>query len=239
MSDHDQRATSHGTTRDPARRLQDLLLSTEAVEDFLAAFIDAASVALGDEISAGVMMDRDGHVITVACSDESAARYDEEQYRYDEGPCLSALRSAKVILVEDLAADYRFGPYRRGALALGVRSSMSLPLYGGVEPVGALNLCSRSAHGFSPAEQAEAVDFADEASRALNLVVRIAHDVEITDELHASLISRTVIDRAIGVVCAQNRCDSEDALAMLRATAAERGVELRFVAAERVAAVSG
>jgi len=181
---------------------------------------------------------RDGHPATVGSSDDFAAQLDEAQYGHDDGPCLTAMRAGKIVLVEDLAGDDRSIPYRPRALALGVRSSLSLPLDGGDHAVGALNLYSRRAYAFGPAERAEAQRFAGEASRVLSLAVRLVHDVEITDQLRAALTSRTVIDQAIGIVMGQNRCDADTAFAVLRAASQHRNIKLRVVAAEILTAVS-
>ena len=115
---------------------------------------------------------------------------------------------------------------------------MSLPLDGGDNAVGALNLYSRSAHAFDPRTQAEARRFADEASRALSLAVRLAHHIELTDQLRAALTSRTVIDQALGFIMAQNRCDADAAFAILRADSQNRNVKLRTVAAEILTTVT-
>ena len=125
-----------------------------------------------------------------------------------------------------------------GALTLGGGSSLSLPLGGGEHGVGALNLYSRRPHAFGPRAQAEAKRFADEASRALNLAVRMAHQVEISAQLRAALASRTVIDQSIGILMGQNGCDADAAFAAVRSASQNRNVRLRTVAAEIITAVS-
>lgn len=66
----------------------------------------------------------------------------------------------------------------------------------------------------------------------------LAHHVEITDQLRAALSSRTVIDQAIGIIMARERCDADAAFAVLRATSQNRNVKLRDIATEIVKAVS-
>ena len=58
-------------------------------------------------------------------------------------------------------------------------------------------------------------------------------------DLRAAIVSRSVIDQAIGVIMAQNRCTSEDALEILRCASRHRKVKLRELAAILVEAVTG
>lgn len=224
--------------RHPASELQELLLATDDVEQFLRHLVTIAVTSLDSDVSAGVTLARDGNPATVASSDQVAAQYDEVQYGHDTGPCLTAMRTGDIVLVDDLAGDDRFGSYRGQALALGLRSSLSLPLKGGDHAVGALNLYSGHPHTFAEAEQAAAASFADEASRTLTLALRLAHHVEVTEQLRAALTSRTAIDQAIGIIMGQNRCDADAAFAVLRTASQNRNIKLRVIAAEIITAVS-
>jgi len=237
MFDHYPTVASNGTTRHPASELQELLLATDVLATFLQELADFAVCTIGGDVSASVTVTLDGHPTTAASSDAHAAQYDEVQYSQNEGPGLTAMRIGKVVLINDLAGDERFSQYRPHALALGVRSCLSLPLSGENNAVGALSLYSRRTHGFGPTAQAEAKRFADEASRALTLAIRVAHDVEITEQLVAALSSRTMIDRGVGIIMGHNRCDAHTAFAVLRGASQNRNVTLRVVATGIISAV--
>lgn len=58
------------------------------------------------------------------------------------------------------------------------------------------------------------------------------------EQLEAALTSRTVIDQAIGIIMAQNRCGPEDAFDTLRTASQNRNVKLRDLATRIVTAVS-
>ncbi|MBC7552310.1 MAG: GAF and ANTAR domain-containing protein [Cellulomonas sp.] len=238
MSSSDPSVLNEVPPRHPASELQEALLATADIEAFLQQITDVAVVAIGGGIAVGITVARDGHPITVASSDGYAARLDEVQYGHDEGPCLTAMRAGKNVLIDDLLTEERFPPYRPGALALGVRSSLSLPLRGGKHAVGALNLYSRRPCAFGPLEQEKAQGFANEASRTLSLAVRLADSTEVTDQLRAALTSRTLIDQTIGIIMGQNRCNAEAAFAVLCAASQNRNVKLRDVAAEIITTVS-
>ena len=73
----------------------------------------------------------------------------------------------------------------------------------------------------------------------MTLCLRAADQVELNADLRAALVSRAVIDQAIGVVMAENRCSPEEAMAILRSAAGHRKVKLRVVAGTIVAGVTG
>jgi GAF domain-containing protein len=238
MFGYDRAHPSSRAARREAGELEDLLLSTEVVEAFLTEIVDSAVAVVGGDVSAAVTLLRDGRPATLACSDARAARYDQAQYGHHEGPSLTAMRVREIVLIEDLAQGETFSEYRLRALALGVRSTLSVPLDARNHCVGVLNLYSRHAYAFGPSEQSEARRFADEASRVLSLTLRLAHDLEITAQLRAAVASRTVIDQAIGILMSQYRCDPDASSALLVAASRDRKVTLGAVAAAITTAVS-
>jgi GAF domain-containing protein len=177
--------------------------------------------------------------VTVASSDARAAQVDEIQYHYDNGPCLATLDDGEQILIDDLATDERWNGYQMPALAHGIRSSLSLPLYAEQKVIGALNLYTTAAGAFGPHEQMTAAGFAEEASRALTLAVRLAERAEMSLNLQHALASRAVIDQALGIIMGQNRCSADEAFEILRTTSQNRNVKLRDIASAMIAAVSG
>lgn len=238
MPDDDPVVPSNGATRHPARELQNLMLATDVVESFLEEIAGAAATAVGGAISASVTISREGRPVTVASSDAHAAQFDEVQYSQLEGPCLTAMRTGQTILIDDLAADTRFWHYRPRALALGVRSSLSLPLSDGDHTLGALNLYARRIYGFGAVERANAELFAHDASRALALAIRLAHQVEMTEELRVALRSRTVLDQTLGIIMSQRLCDADAAMAILSADSLDLDLAILVRAAQILSAVS-
>jgi AmiR/NasT family two-component response regulator len=62
---------------------------------------------------------------------------------------------------------------------------------------------------------------------------------ELTGQLHESLESRAVIDQALGVIMATERCPHGRALELLRLASQNSNVKLRDLAATIVTGVSG
>jgi len=170
---------------------------------------------------------------TTAHRPRKTGRYDDVQYALGEGPCLTSLRTGEPVLIDDLSTDEHFPRYREAALPLGVRAVFSQPLDGGSHAVGALNLYSTRGGAFGEQEQAEARRFANEVSRALSLAVRLIEQDEQNAQLRTALVSRAVIDQAMGVIMGQNRCTAEEAFVVLRQASQHRNVKLRAVA-ERI-----
>jgi GAF domain-containing protein len=218
--------------------LQELLLSTTDVQQFLDDLSLVAAATMGDDTSCGITLSRDGRPVTVASSDGRASELDEVQYGHDDGPCLHSMRTGEVVDIPDLAEDERWDEYRVSALAHGARSSLSMPLRT-TSTKGAMNLYAGQVGHFGAEERALAQRLSDEVSRAVGLAVRLAEHAELNQNLEAALASRSVIDQAIGIVMDQNRCTPEDAFQILRAASNHRNVKLRVIAEGIVTAVSG
>jgi GAF domain-containing protein len=184
-------------------------------------------------------MQPDGRPVTVACSDPVAARIDELQYKLEEGPCLQAMRDGQVVRIDDTAEKTRWPEFEAQAASHGIRSCLALPLTAEGQPAGALNLYAPSASAFGPAEAQRAADFAHNASGALALAVRLATHAALIEQLRSSLASRTVIDQALGIIMARERCTQDRAFSILRSASQNSNVKLRDIANAIVTSISG
>jgi GAF domain-containing protein len=216
--------------------MQALVLGTETTEEFIAKLAALAVLTVGEGLSCGITLQPNGP-LTVASTDALAARVDEVQYGLDQGPCLHAMRTGTMVSIEDLASDQRWVAYAATALRHGIRSSLSLPLSGGGDTIGAFNLYSLVVGSFDKAATQRAERFAYNASGALAMAVRLADHVALTDQLRSSLASRSVIDQAIGVLMSQRRITAVAAFAILRTTSQNRNIKLRAFAAHIVEGV--
>ena len=218
--------------------LQNLLLATSGVEDFLNEVVVLAARTVAVGLSCGITLQPDGHPVTVASSDTRASLVDELQYEVDEGPCLRSMVTGKTIIVADTAGPDRWGGFSARAAANGIRSTLSLPLTAdGI--LGALNIYAPVPDAFGEVEIRRAEVFAASASAALALASRQASATALTGQLREALASRAVIDQAIGIIMAQERCTSAQAFAILRNASQNRNVKLRNIASQIVTGVSG
>jgi GAF domain-containing protein len=222
--------------------LQNALLETDTVEQFLheLAVLAARTVGDGEGMSCGMALRRRGRPVSAAaCSDSLASEADRVQYESDDGPALHALRHAHPVNVRDTASEGRWPRFSREAASLGIRSCCAAPMIHDGEPVGALMLYARRPGAFGPQETRRAEELASHASGALTLSLRMATCVDQNDQLRSSIVSRAVIDQALGVIMATERCPQDKAFAMLRNVSQNSNVKLRDLAATIVTRVSG
>jgi GAF domain-containing protein len=222
--------------------LQNALLKTDTVEQFLRelAVLAARTVSDGEGVSCGMALGQRGRPASAtACSDPLASSMDRLQYQSDDGPAIDALRQARPVNVRDTATAGRWPRFCERAASLGIRSCYAAPLVNEGEPVGALVLYARRPAAFGPDEARRAERFARHAGGALALCLRMASCADQNDQLRSSIVSRSVIDQALGVIMATERCPRDKAFAMLRTVSQHSNVKIRDVATTIVTEVSG
>jgi GAF domain-containing protein len=219
--------------------LQRVLIQSPDTDKLLDRIAALASAVASPRSSCGITLRRDGEVSTVAFSSSLAKRSDEIQYAHGQGPCLHSMRAGVPVHLADMESDPRWPEYRREALALGVRSSVSIPLMVDEKPVGALNIYTDTDRAFTEEDIANVSAFADQASASLTLVMRHSEQLELEEQLRNALSTRAVIDQALGIIMAQQRCNSTEAFAVLRKASQDRNVKVADIASELILKVTG
>jgi GAF domain-containing protein len=220
-------------------QLLGLLVEAPEIDALLDKTVRLAADVVTPAAACGVTIRRDGQPFTVATSNDLAAQVDEIQYGTDEGPCLDALRTGAVVVVDDLSQDERWPRYRPHAIAHGVVSSLSLPLIVEGESLGALNLYSAAPATFHGPHREHAEAFAAQSSAALTVGLRQVRQVEVRHQLAEAMVSSSVIDQAIGILMGQQRCTASAAFDLLRQASQHRNRKLRDIATDIVTNVSG
>jgi GAF domain-containing protein len=220
-------------------RLQSLTVATPRVGQFLSELAALAPQLGGPALSCSITVRGEHDAYTVASSDDLAKQVDEVQYDHGEGPCLEALRTGAVVYVQEMRSDLRWPGYREHAVSSGVRSSLSLPLAVGDSVIGGVNLYATRPDGFDEKLRQGLDLFAAQAAAALTMVLRQARKDQTAAQLEQALASRTVIDQALGILMAQQRCGADEAFALLRAHSQNTNRKLRDVAADLIERVSG
>ncbi|MGH3670711.1 MAG: ANTAR domain-containing protein, partial [Pseudonocardiaceae bacterium] len=156
-----------------------------------------------------------------------------------EGPCVDTMVTGNAHYIVDTAIEAQWPVFCRAACKQGVGSCLSLPLNSPAGLMGCYNLYSTYRDGFSGQDRGQLEVFAGNAAGAVAVAVKLADQARLSEDLHQALASRAVIDRAIGILMAQQRSDAQSAFALLQRASQNRNVKLRDVAAEIVTAVSG
>ncbi|WP_244186069.1 GAF and ANTAR domain-containing protein [Arthrobacter agilis] len=214
--------------------LQDMVLDSDDVEEFLTKLVKVAGHTLSaedDEVLCGVTLLRARTKTTVASNSPDAQKMDEVQYEYNDGPCLRAARLGVVHYVSDFDTEERFPEYSRAISDHGIKSALGVPIRLEGDAAAALNFYSPLTDAFTERAIEAAERFAAEVSASLRLAVRIASLTESSADMRAAMESRTTIDLAVGVIMGQNRCSQDAAMSILKAASSARNIKLRDVAA--------
>ncbi|MEU4287240.1 GAF and ANTAR domain-containing protein [Kribbella sp. NPDC026596] len=217
-----------------------LLLSGPGLEDLLVKLAGMAAKVVGPPASCGMTTRYDGQPHTIVASDPRAALIDEQQYELGEGPCLDVLENGEVVDVTDQASEYRWSRYRDSALELGVTASLSFPLIVDDQIIGVLNLYGYDqTNSFSEADRERAAAVADQAATTLAFAARAVQQSQLSEQLERALLSRSVIDQALGLLMGQQKCDSRTAFELLRRHSQNTNRKLRDVAADIITRLTG
>jgi GAF domain-containing protein len=224
-----------GLTEAALTELAGLLLATSSFEDLMQKVADLSRRAVPQASTCGITLSESGHVITVASADSLARQLDEQQYEVDDGPCLEAIRTGRIVLSDDLSRETRWDGYPAKAVAHGVWSVYSSPLLVAGRPIGALNLYATTPGAFTEDSRAAAMQLTAMAAATVTAAMRHYDEATLTDHLRTALSSRSVIDQAIGIIIGMQRCPPDTAFDILRTASQNRNVPLRVVASELVA----
>jgi transcriptional regulator with GAF, ATPase, and Fis domain len=226
---------------DPAwlSELQALLLGADTLHGFLDRLAQLTTRALPEGSSCGVTVRQDSRPVTLAASDDWTLRVDQLQYDLGEGPCVDTLATGKVNYILDTTTEVRWAGFCRAVHEYGVHSCLGLPLTSPTGLMGCYNLYSTRRDGFGEESRGQLKVFAGNAAGAVAVALKLADQAQLSEDMHQALTSRAVIDRAIGILMAQQRCDAETAFDLLQRASQNRNLKLRELAAEIVTAVSG
>ena len=181
----------------------------------------------------------DGKPATVAATDPETEELDRRQYLLHDGPCLDAARRQEVSSWSLAEAQQRWPEFTQLAQEMGLRSYLCAGLGMGDRRLGALNLSSRGTDGFDQLDEGLVTLFVPPASAAIVTADRYSRARDLAGQLEQALLSRAVIDQAIGIIMAESHCPADQAFAVLRRASNNRRTKLRDLAVEIVARVSG
>jgi GAF domain-containing protein len=234
---------SESTAQTPSsitEHLHEELLNSTDVEEFLdeLARVSARNLSEpGDEVLCVITLLRQRKAATIASSGAAAHAVSQIEYQSEQSPGMAASLEQLTVHVPDVKDEERWPEYCEAVLDQGIRSVLAIPFRLEGETKATLLLYSHRTSRFEGRVLKAAEDFVRQTSLALRLAVRFAHYSETAAHLRATLESRTVIDMAVGIIMAQNRCSQQEAFDLLKAASSTRNSKLHIVAAAVVNAL--
>jgi GAF domain-containing protein len=215
-----------------------VLLSTETIGTTLELVTALAVEAIPGAAGAGVTLVDDLGKRSIAASNALVLRADALQYQLDAGPCLTSWQDQVSVRVDDTAEETRWPAWCAGAVEVGVRSTLAVPLIAAGACLGAIKVYS-----------AEPAVFDDRAERLLRLfaqqaAVLLVNTQTLSDahrtnrQLTDALENRDVIGQAKGILLAQGAADDQAAFALLIAASQHAHTKLHTMARQLVDAVT-
>ncbi|MGW7259822.1 GAF and ANTAR domain-containing protein [Streptomyces sp. NPDC054834] len=214
------------------------MVRSDGLDTLLRDLADRAVHEVPGAVACSVTVRRGDRLLTLAGSGGMPGGLDQRQYENGSGPCVDAAASGRERYAGDLARETRWPEYRSYALSVGIRSVLALPLDVVGETGAALNLYAAEP-GVLDSCREQARNFAARAADAVNVALHIEREHQSAADVRVALLSRSVIDQAIGILMARERVDAQNALARLRRVSQDRNVKLRDLCTDLVTRVGG
>jgi transcriptional regulator with GAF, ATPase, and Fis domain len=204
------------------RVLGDLAVEMEEQSDTdstLRVIVDSSLFVVPGARWAGISMIEGHDIASRVPSDPLVAELDALQTRFDEGPCLSALREHHTVEIGDMTTEDRWPRFARAAAEHGVKSLLSFQLFVHSSNLGALNLYGSEAHAF------------DDDSRLIGSVLAQHASVAMAgaaaeSQFQHALNTRDVIGQAKGLLMQRNGVTGQHAFKMLVKASQETHMKL-------------
>jgi GAF domain-containing protein len=236
LDDAEQRSlTRQALTATAFVELVETLVSNFDVIEVLTG-LTSRCVELVDAAAAGILLaDSDGHLRVIGASSEQVTLLELFQIQYEQGPCMEAYTTGKVVIEPNMGADSRWPQFSTESLAAGFPSVCAIPMRLGSVVLGCLNLFMSVPLRLSDDDVALAQALADVASIAImqDEATRLAA-VREGQLLHA-LTSRIVIEQAKGMIAEHSHVDMDGAFSLLRGYTRKHNRRLTDVAEAVVA----
>jgi GAF domain-containing protein len=218
--------------------LEMAIVRSSGLDTLLRDLTDRAVEAVPGAAACSITVRRADRLLTLAGSSGLPRGLDQRQYENGSGPCVEAAATGHEQYAPDLEREPRWGAYPQYALSAGVRCVLAVPIAVEGERGAALNLYGVRPGALDPGREA-ARAFAARVGDAINVALRVERRQESAADVRTALLSRSVIDQAIGILMAQERIDARIALERLRRVSQNRNVKLRDLCSDLVARVSG
>ncbi|WP_176156810.1 GAF and ANTAR domain-containing protein [Arthrobacter sp. P2b] len=211
------------------------MLSGLLTEDDASKAVQSLSYVLKDSIpnSAGAgasIIHPRGRSESTGATDTVVLGADKLQYRFGEGPCLSAWAEQRPIIIQDIREEIRWPTWTAAVADLPLRSVLSAPLTTGRRKIGALKVYSPLPLSFDDTS----VFLIERLASPVAVLLRHMRDREaaqrMSEELAEALANRDMIAKAQGILMERMNLNSQEALEVLLARSRGESTPLHDVA---------
>lgn len=231
-------AESHSDDGDVVTALADLaqmVSDVEDLEDVLSQIARFALAAIPGADGTGVTLVRSSEtsspVLVWSVTAEFVKQIEHVQYEVcNEGPCLTAMQTQRSLVSGSLGSDNRWPRFGGRVGRLSVHSALAIPLLVRGSVVGAINVYAHRRDAFAEHAVILGERFAGPAAISLLNTRRLHAARDHAAHLQAALISRTVIDQAIGIIRSRSGANEQEAFDRLRQISQAENVKLALVA---------
>ncbi|GAA3500152.1 GAF and ANTAR domain-containing protein [Streptomyces prasinosporus] len=220
-------------TSERSDTLDQAMARSSGLDTLLRDLTDRAVREVPGTAACSITVRRADRLLTLAGSAGLPSGLDQRQYENGAGPCVAAAETGTEQYASDLTTEERWPAYTRYALATGVRTVLAVPLGVTGESGAALNLYGERPGALAAGRDA-ARAFAVRMTDAVTTALRIEHHRQSAADVRTALLSRSVIDQAIGILMARERIDADRALERLRRASQGRNIKLRDLCAQVV-----
>lgn len=215
--------------------LADTLVAEFDVIDFLHTLTDRSVELLGADAAGLMLADQRGNLRLIASSAESARLLEVFELQNAEGPCLDCFHSGEQLVnLDDATMQARWPNFWAETNQLGFRSAHALPMRLREQVIGAINLFGTTAESLSADGVAVGQAMADVATIGLLQERSVLQQEVLVEQLQTALNSRVLIEQAKGVLSERRRVAIDEAFALMRAHARQKGTTLTKVATDIV-----
>lgn len=172
----------------------------------------------------------DGGLEFLAATDRRADRVEDAQLAHQDGPCLTAFRTGKVITVDDLQQDERWPTYRDIALDVGYRAVLAVPMPVRDATIGSLDLYRDAPGPWSPEVVDVAVSLSNLATGYVTMSRALDDATALNGQLQRALDVRVVVEQAKGILSGRGGQPPAEAYERIRAHARDHQLPVRDVA---------
>ncbi len=230
MSDDVQRSlTRQALTATAFVELVDTLVGDFDVIDVLTGLTGRCVELLGAAAAGVLLADPDGTLRVIGSSTEQIQLLELFQVQNEQGPCLDAYTTGKVVIYADMTTS-PWPKFAAESIAAGFPSVCAIPLRLKNAVLGCLNLFMSEPVALSDSDVVIARALADVASIAI-LQDQATRDSAIREgHLQYALQSRISIEQAKGMISQRNDLDMDAAFRQLRDHARNNNIRLSDVA---------